>query len=419
MASNRYIVLLKDQHSKSIKRVEDEFSLRVTSSELLSEKNKSFEVIDNKNAVLYKYLGVMVVADADEEQLISSLSDAANPIVYYEKERDFFPADELSLISELKSSADQLRDKIGELEAYILQKPVPEQSLVELEWGLRSIGIDRTPYTGKGVDVCVLDTGLDAEHPDFLDRAIEGKTFIEGEPWNKDPYGHGTHCAGTACGNVRNDTGRRYGIARDANLKIGKVLSNNGRGTTGSIIDAIDWAISQHFRIISLSLASPVKLNEKPSLLFETIGNRALNNNTLLIAAAGNDSNRPSLPKPVSAPANCASFMAVAAIDSQMRVARFSNGGINAATGGNIDLCAPGVDIISASPRKDGSTTLYTNKSGTSMATPHVSGVAALYMEQFPHLNAREIWALLESKAKWIEGLKYRDIGKGLVQVFD
>ena len=419
MATNRYIVLLKDQHSKSIRKVENEFSLRITSSELLSDENKSFGIIDNRNAVLYKYLGVMVVDNADEEHLASSVSDAASPVTYFERERDFFPADELSLLTEIKSSAEQLREKIGELEEYILHKPLPQLSTVELEWGLRSIGIDRTIYTGKGVDVCLLDTGFDVTHPDFADRAIEGKSFIEGEAWDKDPYGHGTHCAGTACGNVRGDTGRRYGIARDANLQMAKVLSNSGRGTTGSIIDAIDWAISQQFRIISLSLASPVKLNEKPSMLFETVGTRALNNNTLLIAAAGNDSNRPSLPKPVSAPANCASFMAVAAIDSQMRVARFSNGGINAATGGNVDLCAPGVDILSAYPRKDGNASYYMNKSGTSMATPHVSGLAALYMEQFPQLNAREIWALLESRAKAIENLKYRDIGKGLIQVYE
>ena len=419
MAANRYIVLLKDQNIKSIKRVEDEFSLSITSSELLSATNRSFEIIDYRNAVLYKYLGVMVVDGTDEEHLISSVTDAASPVTYFERERDFFPADELTLLNELKSSAEELREKIGELEEYILHKPLPQLSTVELEWGLRAIGVDRTLFTGKGVDVCLLDTGFDITHPDFADRAIEGKSFIEGEEWDKDPYGHGTHCAGTACGNVRGDTGRRYGIAKDANLKIAKVLSNSGRGTTGSIIDAIDWAISQQFRVISLSLASPVKLNEKPSMLFETVGTRALNSNTLLIAAAGNDSNRPSLPKPVSAPANCASFMAVAAIDSQMRVARFSNGGINAATGGNIDLCAPGVDIVSAHPRKDGSSSYYTNKSGTSMATPHVSGVAALYMEQFPGLNAREIWALLESRAKAIENLKYRDIGKGLIQVYE
>ena len=165
-----------------------------------------------------------------------------------------------------------------------------------------------------------------------------------------------------------------------------------------------------------MSLASPVGINEPPSLLFETVGKKALENNVLIIAAAGNDSNRPSLPRPVSAPANSVSIMAVAAIDSQMHIARFSNAGINAATGGNINVCAPGVDIVSTYPRKNGISNDYKVLSGTSMATPHVAGLAALYMEQFPGLNAAEIWTLLENHAKPIENLKYRDIGKGLIQ---
>lgn len=416
MAGNRYIVLLKDQHKSSIKNVEKEFSVSVTSSELLSREKKSFNIIDAHNAILYKNLGVVVADDMDEEQLTISVADTASPVIYFEKERDFFPADENSLIQELKTGIEQLKNKVLELENFIQNKPIPQHPVVEMEWGLKAIGINNTQYTGKGVDICILDTGLDAAHPDFTGRIIEGKSFIQGEEWDKDPNGHGTHCAGVACGNVRNDTGNRYGIAAESNLKIGKVLSDSGKGTTSSIIDAIDWAITKKFRIISMSLASPAGINEPPSLLFETVGKRALENNVLIIAAAGNDSNRPSLPRPVSAPANSVSIMAVAAIDSQMHIARFSNAGINAATGGNINVCAPGVDIVSTYPRKNGISNDYKVLSGTSMATPHVSGLAALYMEQFPGLNAGEIWTLLENNAKPIENLKYRDIGKGLIQ---
>lgn len=416
MTPNRFIVLLNDQNKSSIENVENEFSVSVTSSELLSKDNRAFNIIDNKNAVLYKNLGIVVVDDVDEKQLSLSVQNKNSPVVYFEKERDFFPADEMTLINDLKLSVDQLKNKITELENFIQHKPIPQQPATELEWGLKAIGMQTTQYTGKAVDVCILDTGFDVSHPDFAGRVLEGKSFIDGEDWDKDPNGHGTHCAGVACGNVRHDTGKRYGIAKDCNLKIGKVLSNSGKGTTSSIIDAIDWAITKKFRIISMSLASPVKMNEAPSVLFETVGTRALENNLLIIAAAGNDSNRPSLPAPVSAPANSLTIMAVAAIDSQMKVARFSNAGINAATGGNINVCAPGVDILSSYPRKNGSTVDYKLMNGTSMATPHVSGLAALYMEQFPDLNAREIWEMLESKAKPIENLKYRDIGKGLIQ---
>lgn len=417
MEKERYIVVLDDQQKNSLKKLENELEVTITSSEFLSSENRSYDVIDNNNGVLYKNLGILVVENMDEAQLKNAVKNESNPIIYFEKEREFFSADELSIINELKKQSAEIADKITELEKYIINKPLPQKPLVEMEWGLKALGLGNSQYTGKGVDICILDTGLELSHPDFSGREIEGKSFISGEDWNFDPNGHGTHCAGVATGNIRLDNGKRYGIAKDANLKIAKVLSDAGKGTTSSVIDAIDWAITKKFRILSLSLASAVKLNDAPSLLFETVGARALENNCVIIAAAGNDSSRPSVPKPVSSPANAVSIMAVGAIDGQMRVAKFSNAGLNPTTGGNVNICAPGVDIISSYPKnsKNKSSNYYT-MSGTSMATPHVSGLVALYMEQFPEKSAKEIWELIETKAKPIEGLKYRDIGSGLIQ---
>ncbi len=416
MDENRYIVLLKDQHDDSIADVEKEFAVSVTSSEFLSSENRSFDIINNKNAVLYKNLGLVVVEDVDENQLKHSVKSGKGPILYYEKEREFFAANEINYFNELRAGVENLKQKIDALEKYLREKPLPQIPVVEMEWGLQAIGLDKTLYTGKGIDICILDTGFDMSHPDFAGREIVGKSFIEGEDWTLDVNGHGTHCAGVACGNVRSDTGRQYGVAKDSNLKIAKVLANSGRGTTSSIVDAIDWAISKEFRIVSMSLASPVSLNEKPSILFETVGTRALNSNVLVIAAAGNDSNRPDMPKPVSAPANAVSIMAVGAIDNQMRIARFSNAGLNPTTGGSVDVAAPGVNILSAFPRLSPNDPYYNIMSGTSMATPFVSGLAALYMEEFPDLNAKEIWQFLEMNAKPIENLKVRDVGAGLIQ---
>ncbi|MCD9619257.1 S8 family peptidase [Chryseobacterium gleum] len=419
METGRYIVLLKDQQKTSLKKIERELEVSITSSEFLSKENRSYEVIDQDNGVLYKNLGVLVVDHMDEAQLKSAVKDESNSIVYYEKEREFFPADELQLINELKKQSAGLAEKISELEKYMISKPLPQKSFTEMEWGLQAIGLENTHYTGKGIDICILDTGLETSHPDFSSEEIEGKSFIDGEDWNRDPNGHGTHCAGIAAGNVRSDTGKRYGVAKDSNLKIAKVLADNGRGTTSSVIDAIDWAITKKFRILSLSLACPVKLDDQPSVLFETIGERALENNCLIIAAAGNDSNRPQIPQPVSMPANSKSIMAVGAIDSQMKIARFSNAGLSPSTGGSINVCAPGVDIVSAYPKNaKNKNNFYYTMSGTSMAAPHVSGLAALYMEQFPEKSAKEIWELIEHKARPVEGIKYRDIGNGLIQVY-
>lgn len=417
MAQEKYIVLLKSQEKSLLKKVEREFSVSLFPSENLSKVNRSFDIINADNAVLYQNLNVMVVDNLDPEQLKAAVNNEKSPIIYFEKERDFFPATEFDLLTDLKLKVSELSTKINELEDYIKNKPLPQKSLTDFEWGLKAIGIDKTQFSGKGVDLCILDTGFDISHPDFEGRNIEGKSFIADEDWDKDFYGHGTHCAGIAAGNSRLDNGKRYGIANGCNLKIGKVLANSGKGSTSSIIDAIDWAISKKFKVVSLSLASPVKINEKSSPLFEAIGKNALENNCLLIAAAGNDSKRPSLPSPVSAPANSEFFMAVAAIDSQMNVAKFSNGGINSSNGGNINVAAPGVDIFSTVPKLEKSSTGYKLMSGTSMATPHVSGLAALYMEQYPNLSAVEIWKLLENHSKPIVNLKYRDIGNGLIQI--
>lgn len=416
MEKDRYIVLLNNQQTKSLKKVEKELELSITSSVELSSDNRSFDIINEANGVLYKNLNILVADNLDEQQLTAAVANENNPIIYFEKEREFFPTGELEMIQEIKVLAAQFHSKIEELEKYIKNKPLPKQNFGDMEWGLKAMGLEKTIYSGKGIDICVLDTGFDTSHPDFVLRSIEGKSFIANEPWDNDVNGHGTHCTGIAAGNIRNDTGKRYGIAKDANIKIGKVLANNGRGTTSSVIDAIDWAITKGFRIISMSLASPVKLNEKPSPLFEAVGKKAMENNCLIIAAAGNDSNRPSMPEPVSAPANAISIMAVAAIDSQMNIARFSNAGINSATGGNINVCAPGVDIVSAYIKNSKNNEVYRAMNGTSMATPHVSGLAALYMERFPQKTAKDIWEMLESNAQKIEGLKYRDIGNGLIQ---
>ena len=132
MTTNRYIVLLKDQDEKSIENVEKEFSVSVTSSELLSKDNRSFDIIDNNNAVLYKNLGVMVVDDIDEKQLAASLVDKKSPVVYYEKEREFFTADETSLFNNLKTSVELLKEKILELEKFLKNREKWLKKLIKL-----------------------------------------------------------------------------------------------------------------------------------------------------------------------------------------------------------------------------------------------------------------------------------------------
>jgi len=415
--TNRYIVVLKEQSKVAINKVQKEFNVALKSSSELSGEVRLQNLMGKKQGVIFKNLGIMVIDDLDEKELAKSKKSSTSPIIHFEKERLFSTSNILEKLKNVQNANLILQEQLNELEKQILESDKTEQEDLFLTWGLESIGFSKTKLTGKGVSIAVLDTGIYLDHPDFKDRIITGKSFITDEDWDKDKNGHGTHVAGVAAGNISHLDGRRYGVANEADLVIAKVLSNSGSGSTSGIIDAIDWAIEKGYNIISMSLGSPVGIGEKPSLVFNHIGQKALDKNILLIAAAGNDSSRPSIPRPVSSPANAESVMAVAALDKQLQVATFSNGGINAATGGRIDISAPGVAIFSCFSKLASNGSLYSTLNGTSMATPFVSGVAALYREAYKTDSASEIWRKLEKRAKQLPTQKLRDVGVGLIQV--
>jgi subtilisin len=276
-------------------------------------------------------------------------------------------------------------------------------------WCLDMIGI--TPgydiATGKGIKVAVLDTGIDLNHPDFQGRLIEHdntRSWIP-EETVQDEHGHGTHCAGILAGPNVSRCGKRYGVAPDVELLIGKVLDNRyGRGNLDRIIDAMDWSAEQGAKIISMSLSGGRSRSNQPfSNPYEQIASTLLEQGILVVAASGNNSVRPHYIKPVDNPAACPSVMAVAAVDSDRKIATFSCAQMDEI--GLLDISAPGVGVYSA--YKDRS---FGSLSGTSMATPHVAGVAALY----PDLSAREIWDKIVADALPLGNRE--DYGYGLVQ---
>ncbi len=277
-------------------------------------------------------------------------------------------------------------------------------------WGLASIGAIESSKTGRGVRVAVLDTGLDLNHPDFSGRSVVSQSFVDGET-AQDGNDHGTHCIGTALGPAQPPSLPRYGIASGAEIYVGKVMGNNGRGADGNILAGINWAITNRCRVISMSLGWRAQRGEPHSEVYETVAQRALAQNTIIIAAAGNESERDKdVINPVGHPASCPSIMAVGAVDSAMRIAPFSTRGMEP-NGGGVDLVAPGVKVYSAAPMP----AAHQKMSGTSMACPHVAGIAALYVEANPNATAREIWQLMLNNAKRLE-LDPADMGAGLVQ---
>ena len=285
-------------------------------------------------------------------------------------------------------------------------------------WGLQAVGAAASGLSGFGVRIAVLDTGVDLAHPDLMRRIHRHhtKSFIPDDPSIADKVRHGTHCVGIVGGPRHPVRGPRYGVACDCEVWVGKVLGDDGEGQDSWILAGLRWAVRNKCRVVSLSLGSPVLPSQPYSKVYETAAARALQRGTLVIAAAGNDSSR-YLNKimPVSSPANCPSVLAVGALSSlsegSYEIADFSNGGINP-DGGAVDVSGPGVFVYSSFPLP----IEYYRDSGTSMATPHVAGIAGLLTEANPCGCPRDIWAQICSRAKQLP-ISASDAGAGLVSI--
>ncbi|MCU0803340.1 MAG: S8 family serine peptidase [Rhodobacteraceae bacterium] len=337
------------------------------------------------------------LADIDAATTAVLLDDSGVAIIL---DRDESPEIQARLLA-----ADQIAEVRPEFWMFALDQ---FQDTGAATWGLQATGALTSPFTGQGIDLCVLDTGIDLQHPDFLTRAITQRSFVAAEDV-MDGNGHGTHCAGTAAGPRPKGDTPRYGAAPNANLHVGKVLSNAGSGRERDIIAGMLWAINAGCEVISMSLGRAVAAGEGPSPDYARIGALALQRGSLIIAAAGNDSaRRYGHIAPVGAPANSPAIMAVAAVDQALDVAEFSCGGVNP-QGGEVDIAAPGVGIYSASPRPE----MYRILRGTSMACPHVAGLAALLAESDPGLRGQALWDGLTRTVRKLP-LPARDVGAGL-----
>jgi subtilisin len=336
--------------------------------------------------VLFHQVGAALI-HADPDQLAALSGQMANSLVSIEPERVVTAIQVASAVAAGGGEVSETTDT----------------------WGLQTTRVAGSRFSGRGVRVAVLDTGLDLQHPDFVGRSIVSQSFVAGALVD-DGNGHGTYCAGVACGPSSPSQLPRYGVAGAAELYVGKVIGDDGSGTDGSVLAGIDWAVRGGCAIVSLSMGSPVAVGEPYSPVYEQVAQRALAAGTVMMAAAGNDSVRPDDIAPVDHPANCPSILAIAAVDVYLRVAAFSCGGVNG-DGGEVNMAAPGVAIRSAWPRP----ALYRMDSGTSMATPCAAGVAALLAEANPTVRGRDLFALLTQGALSL-GLPVRDVGAGLIQ---
>ncbi len=410
--TGRYLVLMREGSVKTnIEALKNVAGVKVASSSDFKKGAVNMETLGGAQAMLFESLNVAVVdAPPEQTEALSFAINADNPILAMEPER---------VVHAIGDAATEYlrgyRDGVNHLTDQMLGITKEEVSAAasinqsKLTWGLQLTNASVSQFTGKGIKVAVLDTGLDLGHPDFAGRKITSQSFIANETV-QDGNGHGTHCIGTACGSLKPKKLPRYGVAYEAEIFAGKVLSNRGSGADGGILAGIDWAITNGCVVISMSLGAEVLPGEGYSQIYENVAKRALGVGSLIVAAAGNESERPGRIAPVGHPANCPSILAVAAIDKKLRIASFSCGGINP-DGGGVDIAGPGVDVRSSVPRNK----LYRELSGTSMATPHVAGIAALFAQSDPALRGFALWATLIAHAKRLN-LPSRDVGMGLVQ---
>ncbi|NED82997.1 S8 family serine peptidase [Streptomyces sp. SID11233] len=271
-------------------------------------------------------------------------------------------------------------------------------------------------YDGKGTKVAVLDSGADLTNADIAPRIIGTKSFVAGEDVS-DGYGHGTHVASTIAGSGANSGGVYKGVAPGADLMIGKVLNNAGGGDFSDVMAGMEWAANEGADVINMSLGAAA--TDSTDALTEAVDSLSASTGTLFVIAAGNYG-----PDEVSiaSPATAASALTVGAVDREDQLAEFSSRGPRIADAGiKPEITAPGVGIVAA---RAAGTALgvpvddhYTTMNGTSMATPHVAGAAAIMAQRHPDWTGTRIKAALTSHAKVITGQSVYEEGYGRVDV--
>ncbi|SEQ21948.1 S8 family peptidase [Lentzea albida] len=270
-------------------------------------------------------------------------------------------------------------------------------------------------FTGKGVTVAVLDTGVDNTHPDLADREIGERNFTS-SPDNVDRYGHGTHVASIVAGTGAKSGGKYRGVAPDAQILDVKVLGDNGSGQDSGIIAGMEWAVEQGAQIINMSLGGYDTPAVEP--LEEAVNRLSAEKGTLFVVAAGNSGPNA---RTVGSPGSADAALTVGAVDHDDKIAEFSSRGPTQAGTLKPDLTAPGVGIVAAlhsagrigPPVAEG----YTSLDGTSMATPHVAGAAALLRQQHPELDGAALKARLTGTTTPTANLTPFEQGSGRVDV--
>jgi subtilisin family serine protease len=409
--TGRQIVTFKPgAHEAAVQSLSAAPSMRVASAADFAHHTVDFSALGDSTMLVFPELNVAVMAGSATTDpafaRVASAAEADNPILAVEPETFLFPYvdDWQEYLRGFAAAADRIsRDLTAPGGPAARRAPAPheeEAAAAVATWGLVATGATTSHFTGRGIKVAILDTGFDFRHPDFQGRSFTQQSFITGQP-PQDGNGHGTHTTGTACGPKSPIGVPRYGTAFEASIFVGKVLSNTGSGSSATVLAGMNWAVANRCEVISMSLGID---GVPPQTFFTQAGQNALNAGCLIVAASGNASRRPGLIAPTGAPANSPTIMSVAALDMNLQVAFFSSGG-------KVDIAGPGVNVFSSWPLP----LRYQTESGTSMATPHVAGAAALWAQSTATLRGRPLWNALVEHTRHLP-FPPTDVGAGLVQ---
>ena len=273
--------------------------------------------------------------------------------------------------------------------------------------GAWSAGLD-----GKGVKVAVLDTGIDRSHPDLTGRVSQAESFVPGESAD-DGHGHGTHTASTVGGSGAASAGQERGVAPGADLLIGKVLGNDGSGDDSWVIAGMEWAVAQHARVVSMSLGGS-EASDGTDPMSRALDRLSAESGALFVVAAGNAGQEAVM----GAPGVADAALTVAAVDDEDRLAPFSTMGPRYGDYAlKPDIAAPGVEILAAKAGGTAESGYYQAMSGTSMATPHVAGAAAILAQEHPDWTGTRLKDALMSTSAPLAGTTAYQVGAGRVDL--
>ncbi len=279
---------------------------------------------------------------------------------------------------------------------------------------------------GTGVTIAVLDTGMTVKHPDLFNKAICFRDFVGSRNLMYDDNGHGTHVCGILCGNGGLSGGQYRGMAPGAGLVVGKVLDENGDGNTEAMLAGMDWVlrVRKQYRIRILNISVGIGSMEEPDRerALQRKVDEIWREGILVVCAAGNkgpgDGSISAVGSGRAVTVGChdGSY----ALNNPTRCETYSGRGYPGSAVRKPDLVAPGTDIISCNAHCHGlrgrMRNAYVAKSGTSMATPVVSGAAALFFQKYPYMTNEECKRKLQYTATDL-GLPWNQQGWGMLNV--